>query len=623
LVLVVIVVLGGTYALYSTATRVYISQATFIVDQSPFQFSGNPDDASNADDSRLLLESIISSIQSEDMREIIAQRLNVPKTSVSFIGFDAKLQSLSTPDTVNIDASTEKASRVATIKAESSDPKFASLAANAVIDELSGLNRLAGRIDNLNEEIKVVQAKIEHSADKISASEADRVVLQQKILGLKAHSAAGGSLASDPAFADDEGLLELIKKKIDADAAYHAQAQVSVRGEQLEALEGQENSVNEQIDSYLHDREIGLASANHEAEQNVQVLQTALKDQTDLLSKLSSQKATLIEAIGDFKLRRSLGLFADNGTESEAGVIVTLDRAHPASRPSRPNSLLYSAIAIFLCGILASSLMFLRHNLDQRIRSPLQFEWAAGVHCLAVLAQGTRRPDGEVGNSENEPFSGLTYLRNQLLRQNAISGKGQIIAFTEIGPSHASEWVARLASLMAQSDRPTLLIDLDFQRPTLSKALSLSEGPGLYDWVKSLDPLATFISKSKVRNLGLIQAGTRSPDLDTFLARRPLAPHLVELQKDWPFIFIYGPSLVRSPSLLLAAPHDCTVIGLVQYNKSNLTDLREEISQCDSYHLRFAGVVLHHFPLKGGYRNSSRIGSHRYIYELKNKAAAT
>ena len=381
LIVVAVIVLGGDFALYSFATRVYVSKAAFVVDQSPFQFTGSQAGASTDDDSRLLLESIISSIQSEDMREIIAQRLNVPKSQVSLVDFDTKLQSLHTPDTVNIDATTERSTRVAIIEADSSNPQFAANAANAVVDELSGLNRLAGRINSLNEQIRVLQAKIDNSATEVSTVEATRVGLQQKMLGLKTHLAAGGSLSSNPAFADDEGLLELIKKKIDADAAYHAQAQVSVRGEQLTALEGQENSVNEQIESYLHDREIGLVSANQEAAQNVQVLQAALKEQTDSLNALESKKATLTQAIGDFKLRRSLGLFSDNGSESQAGVIVVLDRAHPALRPSKPNALLYGAVGIFLCGMLATSLMFLRHSLDQRIRSPLQIEWSAGVHC--------------------------------------------------------------------------------------------------------------------------------------------------------------------------------------------------------------------------------------------------
>jgi capsular polysaccharide biosynthesis protein/Mrp family chromosome partitioning ATPase len=626
LIVVVVVVMGLDFLVFKLSTRVYASKGTFVVDQSPFQFTGTGSGGTGTeDDSRLLLQSIISGIQSEDMREIIADRLNVAPRNISFLGFDTKIQSLSEPDTVNIDASSERTSRVAIIEADASDPEFAAKAANAVLDELSGLNRLAGRIDSMNEQIKVVQDKVDAYATSESGFEADRVALEQKMLGLKQHLAAGGSLSSSPAFSDDPGLLELIKKKIDADSAYHAQAQVSVRGEQLTALEGQEDSVNDQIDAYLADRKIGLDSAYQEATQKVAALQASVKAQTDLLTDLGNQKATLIKAIGDFKLRRKLGIFDDNSPDQEAGVIVVLDRAHAPLKPSKPNVLLDAAIGIFLCVVLAPPLMFLRHSLDQRIRSPLQIEWSAGVHCLAVLAQSSHKAEIKANPDqlEKEAYAGLTFLRNQLLRESVIGAQNQIIAFTDVGRSQAGEWVARLGWLMAQADKPTLLVDLDLQRPTLSQALNIPPGPGLYEWVKSSEPLSHFVSKTKVSNLGLIQPGAHSADLDTFLSRRPLAPHLTELAKDWPFIFIYAPSLVRAPNLLLAAPHDCPVVSLVHFNKSTMTELQEEISQCDSYHFRFAGVVLHHYPLKGSHRNKSRIGSHHYIYELKNRAATT
>lgn len=607
------------YAVYHTAARVYVSKGTFIVDQSPFQFTGNQN---SADDSRMLLQSIISSVQSEDMREIVAERLNVPAKNVSIIGLDAKVQKLKTTDTVNIDATADKGGRTAVVEADASDPQFAARASNAVLDELSGLNRLTARIDGMNEQIKVVQAKVGKYADAVSGFESDRVALEQKMLGLKQHLAAGGSLESSPAFADDPGLLELVKKRIDADAAYHAQAQVSVRGDQLTALKGQQDNVNHQINSYLHDREIGLNSAYYEAEAKVKALQASLKEQTDLLNDLGSQKATLIKAIGDFKLRRELGIFNDKAPENEAGVIVILDRARPALKPSRPNLILYGAIGCFLILVLAPSLMFLRHNLDQRIRSPLQIEWSAGVHCLAVLSKPPKRS----GNKENphqfegETFAGLTFLRNQLLRQSIIANQNQIVVFTDLGKSQSSEWVAHLGWLMAQADKPTLLIDLDFQHPSLSRTLNVPEGPGLYEWVKSSSSLSNFVSRTGEPNLGLLQPGKHSSDLDIFLSRRPLAPQLTELSRDWPFIFVYAPPLVKAPNLLLATPPDCPVIALVHYNQAKLSDLREEITQCDAYHFRFAGVVLHHYPLIGSYRNKSRIGSHRYIYDLKNSA---
>jgi len=623
LIAVVAVVFVVDYAAYHSATRVYSSKGTFMVDQSPFEFTGNQP---TPDDGRVLLQSVISSVQSEDMREIVAGQLHVPPQNISMVGFDAKGQTLKQPDTVNIEMTLEKTGRVAGVEADSSDPEFAANAANIVLDELSVLNRLAGRIDSMDEQIKVVQAKVEKYADAVSGFEADRVALEQRMLGLKNHLAAGGSMESSPAFADDPGLLELVKKRIDADAAYHAQAQVSVRGDQLTALKGQEDNVEVQISSYLHDRKIGLESAYHEASEKVTALQASLKQQTDLLNDLGNQKATLIKAIGDFKLRRELGISnSDKTAENEAGVIVVLDRARAASRPSKPSFLLYVAIGCCLCAAIAPALMFLRHNLDQRIRSPLQVEWSAGVHCLAVVAEPSQRADSRRGPAsiEKETLAGLTYLRNQLLRQSIVTDQKQIIAFTDLGKSQESDLVAKLGSLMAQADQSTLLVDLDFETPHLHKTLNIPEGPGLYEWVKSSDSLSKFVSRTEVPNLGLIQPGRHSADLDMFLSRRPLAPHLAELGKEWPFIFIYAPPLVKAPNLLLATPQDCPVVALVHYNQANLSDLREEIAQCDTYHFRFAGVVLHHFPLQGFYRNKSRIGSHRYIYEFANRMVAT
>ncbi len=622
LIAVAAVVFALDYAVYHTAARVYVSKGAFIVDQSPFQFTGNQN---SADDGRMLLQSIISSVQSEDMREIVAERLNVPPVNVSIIGFDAKVQKLKRTDTVNINATSEKTGRVAVVEADASDPEFAARASNAVLDELSGLNRLAGRINSMNEQIQVVRAKVAKYADAVSGFESDRVALEQKLLGLKQHLAAGGSLESSPAFADDPGLLELVKKRIDADAAYHAQAQVSVRGDQLTALKGQEDNVEHQINSYLRDRQIGLNSGFHEAEEKVTSLQSSLKEQTDLLNDLGNQKTTLVKAIGDFKLRRQLGVFNDKTPENEAGVIVILDRARPALRPSRPNLLLYLAIGFSICLVLAPSLMFLRHNLDQRIRSPLQIEWSAGVPCLAVLAKPPKRSGsgnkGGAGQFEGETYAGLTFLRNQLLRQSVIANQNQITVFTDLGKSQSSDWVAHLGWLMAQADKPTLLVDLDFQNPSLSQQLNVPEGPGLYEWVTSSSSLSNFVSHTSSPNLGLIQPGKPSADLDVLLSRRPLASQLTELSKKWPFIFIYAPALVKAPNLLLATPHDCPVVALVHYNQAKLSDLREEIAQCDSYRFRFAGVVLHHYPLMGSYRNKARLGSHRYIYDLKNSAA--
>ena len=341
-VLVFIIVLAADAALFMTATRTYKSQASFVVNQSPFQFAQGPTDAEG---SRLLLESIISSITSYDMRDIIAERLKVPSQNVSIEGLTAHGLSLKHPDQVNISVETERGSRTANIEAESSSPEFAAQAANAVMDEIEGLNRLGGKLNEVNQQIDSVQTEVNQFIQNLSSADAARVQLEQDVLSIDRHVKSGGSLETAPAFVQDQGLLDLQRKRIDADSAYSAQTQISVQGQQLRALEGSKDNVAQQIDSYLRNKEIGERSAAAGARARVEALKADLAVEQQSLNSLQREKTQLSDAVGDFKLRRQLGLFDNDQKAAEAAIILPLDHARASTIPAKPMLLTYLAAA--------------------------------------------------------------------------------------------------------------------------------------------------------------------------------------------------------------------------------------------------------------------------------------
>ena len=584
--------------LYISAPRIYKSQASFVVDQSPFQFAINQNDAEG---SRLLLESITSSITSFDMEEVIAQRLGVPSKNVCILGLGPKALSLKDPTEVNISVLAGRGGRVASIEASSSDPKFASDAANAVLDEILGLNRLGGRLNEVNQQIQTAQAEVTQYAQNVIAADAARSQLEQDTLGIERRIKAGGSLESAPAFVRDEGLLELQKKRIDADAAYYAQTQISVQGQQLQALKGAKSSVDLQIRDYLDNKAIGVRSAFDDATARLASANADLKKEEDVLNELQREKTEFSNAVGDFKLRRQLGLFNSNATATEADVIVVFDRARPAWKPASPDPISYTVAGLVLAFFLCPGFMFLRHNIDRTIKYPQQIELASGVPCLAVMPEpaGDQRYPDETYLPERDIVSGLSYLRNQLLRSTAMGHANRIVSFMGLGTSEASsDWVAKLGWLLASSGKSTLLVDLDFDNPRLEKLLHLPRGRGLSEWAVSDEPLSNFIQKSEVPQLSLLQPGKDLPDRDVQLSRRPLASELTKLQATWDYILIYAPSLLENPHLLLAAPADTPIISLVEYGNATLDDLDEAIARCESCHFLFAGVVLYHFPIR-------------------------
>jgi capsular polysaccharide biosynthesis protein len=597
--------------LYATANRVYKSEATFVVDQSPFQFGVNQNDAEG---SHILLQSIISSVSSFDMRDVIAQRLNVPPENVCIVGLGPKKLGLQHSDQVNIAVDSEKGSRVATIEATSSNPQFAASAANAMLDEMLSLNRLGGRMADVNQQIIALQAEISQYAQNVSTADANRAQLEEDVLGIDQHLKSGGSLETAPAFVQDESLVDMQKKRIDASSAYSAQTQVSVQGSQLRALAGAKENVDSQIDAYLHNKSIGVRSAYNGAVARVAMLKSDVKQQMLALADLQREKARLSNAVGDFKLRRDLGLFDSDDKASEAGVIVVLDRARAAWKPSSPLLPMYITAGLGLAFLLCPVVMLARHNLDRKIKYPQQIELAAGVPCLAVIAEpGNTLPSFKLGR---DTVSGLAYLRNRLLRGDPMGYDNHIISFMDLGASHASTVsVAQLGWLLASAGRSTLLVDLDFKRPKLASLFATSKEHGLSEWVSSNAPLSSFIQKTEVPELGLLQPGSKLQDLDLQLSRRQLSNELQNLRSQWDYILVYAPSLLKNPHLLLAAPSNSPVIALTKFDESPLDDLNEAVALAESFHLRFAGVILHHFPLRKlkGNHFLFGLGPHRYL----------
>lgn len=619
-IIVLVIIFAGALALYMSATRLYRSQASFVVDQSPFQFGVNQNDVEG---SRLLLQSIISSITSNDMRDVIAERMKVPSQNIAIVGLGPHGSALSGPDQVNIEVTTERGSRVANIDGYSANPQFACDATNAVLDEILGLNRIGGRLNELNQQIAAAQSEVNQYIQNVSAADANRAQLEQDVLGIERHMRAGGSLESAPAFVQDQGLLDLQKKRIDADSAYSAQTQISVQGQQLRALAGSKANVDSQIDSYLHNKEIGVRSAFDDAQARVASLKDDLAQEDEVLNGLQREKTQLSNAVGDFKLRRQLGLFKPDAQANEADVIVVFDRARPAWKPSKPLLLSYLGAAFILSLILCPGVMFLRHNIDRSIKYPQQIEMASGVPCLAVLPAptGFRSASTQSYVPEQDTVSGLSYLRNQLLRSSLMGYDNKVVSFMDLGTSEASsDWVTQLGWLLASSGKTTLLVDLDFKNPRLANVLHLPIERGLSEWVSSDAPLSTFIQKTEVDQLGLLQPGKDRRDLDIQLSRHPLAPELEKLQETWDYILIYAPSLLKNPHLLLAAPGDSPIISLVEYGKATLDDLEEVVGRCEACHFRFAGVVLHHFPIERLHKrkNIFGLGPHRYVFDQLN-----
>ncbi len=161
---------------------------------------------------------------------------------------------------------------------------------------------------------------------------------------------------------------------------------------------------------------------------------------------------------------------------------------------------------------------------------------------------------------------------------SAIAGEGKTLAALLV--SHA---------LATSSRRPVVLVECDWQRPTLSRDLDLSNAPGLAEWLCGANSRAD-IRHQFVPNLTVVPAGHGGPDAMTALAelqRQELYDRLADPDElmilDLPSILdsYYGTIAARSANaLLLVVRAGATPSSLVA-------------QACDKLkHLRVEGIIL-------------------------------
>lgn len=124
---------------------------------------------------------------------------------------------------------------------------------------------------------------------------------------------------------------------------------------------------------------------------------------------------------------------------------------------------------------------------------------------------------------------------------SAIAGEGKTLSALLI--CHA---------VAAQAQRPTVLIECDWEHPTLSRDLNLLTKPGLADWLRDSADIST-IRHDLAPNLTFIPAGRGGPDTVAALAERERTAMYESLALPGQIVIMDLPSVLGSYYGVIAA----------------------------------------------------------------------
>ncbi|HVE15527.1 MAG TPA: hypothetical protein VNB29_02265 [Chthoniobacterales bacterium] len=597
LLLVACLLLGIACGLFAqkTISKKYESSARFIVNEIPY---AGLDAKMTPDAEQPLVQTLIMSVLSRDLKASIADKLKVSSKQISFANIDLPLKLTSAAPEANVRVDSTDKSRLGEIITTSQSPDFAADVANAILDNLQLFNIVGGRLNNLLLAESIAKSKLDDTVKQLVTVSSQRGKLEQENAELDAHIKKGLALRDFPVFSEDGTLNNLKTQLILVESEYAGIAASATRGSRLESKRAEFEKLKGQLDSHVAALAEALRSSYSIARTQQENLEAEVKTEKDKLDQMSEDAAHLSRALNDPAAMQEIASQAGNSSPAAiANVIITVDRATPRMKPVQPKMWLNMLFGVAFGLGLGGGLVTLRVLLDTRLRSARDVEHRTGQPCLALLppldpikrtADGFDRPRSPIG---------LGYLRSHLIRAFLDSQERQIIGFTPTRRvASSSITVATLGIMLAQAGHRTLIIDLERKRPKVASALGAKNGDGLSRWLASTAPLEDFIEPSALENLGVLAFGKAAKELDNLLGRRPISMELPALSEHWNFILIVSSAIRFDWTMMLTLPQCCRLVLTADYRNARTQDIVSTGQRARTSSWNIEGVVLQNCP---------------------------
>jgi capsular exopolysaccharide synthesis family protein len=345
----------------------------------------------------------------------------------------------------------------------------------------------------------------------------------------------------------------------------------------VQQLESQELEVTSRKEE-LRRRVIELTGAARQ----VETLEEELRGKQDLRTKLSESK--IEQKIID-----------------QGGGYDRVALEEPERMPSIPSfpklEVLIPAGILVLTG-LVGGLVFVRELIDQRVKGPGDVALIPRARLLGWVPDAAEDPSGQ-GNVETSlrdrpkgiVAESFRQLRASIVRRVAAGDHRTVLFVGSLPGSGTTTAVLNTALAFASTDKRVLVIDANFRRPALHKALGLQDSPGLADALAGRD-LASLVQATSTPNLDLLSAGSKEQRVFERLGAAAMSDVLAKARAAYDIVLIdTAPAVVAGDAMALAQKCDASVLivramaekrGMIARVKNELTDARAE----------FLGIVI-------------------------------
>jgi len=156
--------------------------------------------------------------------------------------------------------------------------------------------------------------------------------------------------------------------------------------------------------------------------------------------------------------------------------------------------------------------------------------------------------------------------------------------------------ISNIATVMTESDKNILLIDLDLRKPTVHKQFNLSNKTGLTDLLLKKDDYKQYINHV-YHNLDVITSGEIPSNPAEILNSKAIKELIKGLTSHYDYIFLDVPPVIVVSDPLTIAKFSDAVILTISYSSTEKEIAKKAIESLRNVNANIIGTILNKVPV--------------------------
>ena len=367
---------------------------------------------------------------------------------------------------------------------------------------------------------------------------------------------------------------------------------------QLDEYDAQISRLANGVRASIRDAYRMTAQRESELQSRVNSLKGATQTERDRSVQLNTltREVETSRELYDGYLQRFRTLSAESNITSNN--VQQIDIAQQPIEPSSPNLLLNMLLALVAGLGVAGLVIFLREQMDDRLRTADELESKLGLKLLGITpALKDGESPIEVLDDRKAPLTESFYSLRTALQFALPSGLPPRLLVTSTrqgeGKSSTAYGVART---VAEGGKRVLLIDCDLRRPSVHRTIETDNEAGLVNILSDEATLASVVRKTSVENLGAVTSGPLPINPSDLLASHAFTNLLASIEDQYDMVVLDAPPVMglADAPILSAIPNTATLFA-VEAEGSHRGAARNALRRLTSAGAKVVGGVFTQF----------------------------